>query len=127
MKEPDLAAALFEAFEKGDVAAARSLCTEDMVAYQNLGPAMDLDSLMQFSAAVSRVVQDFHYEDARRSATETGFVEEHNVCGKLPDGSDMKLAACVVADLRDGKVSHLREYVDTAAAKGLLLALASAS
>jgi ketosteroid isomerase-like protein len=31
--------------------------------------------------------------------------------------------ACVVADVEDGKIVQLREYVDTAAAAGLLAAL----
>ena len=43
--------------------------------------------------------------------------------GTLPDGSDLKLSACVVADIQDGKVSSLGEYFDTSAAAGLLQAL----
>ena len=50
-------------------------------------------------------------------------VEEHRVCGTLPDGSNLDLAACVVADVRDGRICALREYMDTAAAAGLVAAL----
>ena len=70
------------------------------------------------------MVKDFHYENAVRSATESGFVEEHQVCGTLPDGGELNLAVCVVAQLRDGKISVLREYFDSRAAAKLLAALA---
>ena len=75
--------------------------------------------------SVLAVVQDFRYEEAICVATETGFVEEHFVRGRLPDGSALELAACVVAEIEEGKVTELREYVDGNAAAGLLAALSS--
>ena len=84
---------------------------------------MDLDTLIGFSMAVLGVVENFRYEEAVRSATETGFVEEHVVRGTLPDGSEMNLAVCVVGEVVDGKIVRLREYVDSAAAQGLIKAL----
>ncbi len=127
MEHADLARALFEAFARNDANAVRNLCTQDMKASQNQGPAMDLDGLLAFSGAVQRVVQNFRYEAAIRSATDTGFVEEHKVRGSLPNGGELNLAVCVVADVQDGKVSSLREYVDSAAAAGLMNALTSDS
>ena len=124
MEHTELARALFAALAEGDANTVRDLCTKDMRASQNHGPPMTVDSLLAFTQAVHRVVDDFRYENARRSATETGFVEEHSVRGTLPDGSELKLAACVVADVVDGRISSLREYVDGAAAAGLLKALA---
>lgn len=123
MENTDLCKALFVAFENGDEEGVRALCAEDMQARQNNNPPMDLDSLLEFSRAVLRVVDDFRYEDARRSNTATGFVEEHSVRGVLPDGSNLDVAVCVVADVTDGKVSHLREYLDVSAASGLIKAL----
>ena len=84
---------------------------------------MDLDSVLGFASAVRGVVADFRYEDPLRSATTAGFVEEHRVRGSLPDGSVLDLAVCVVADIRDGMVSDLREYFDGVAAAGLVSAL----
>jgi ketosteroid isomerase-like protein len=123
MDNTQLAAALFKAFENGDAETARSLCSVDMQAFQNLNPPMDLDTLLEFSSAVKQIVPDFHYADISRSVTSTGFVEEHRVLGTLPDGTKLELAACVVAEVSEGRISRLREYVDTAAAVGLLKAL----
>jgi ketosteroid isomerase-like protein len=93
-----------------------------MQARQN-STLMTLDSLLQFSQAVLHVVKDFRYEDAVRSDTASGFVEEHSVRGELPDGSKLDLPVCVVGDVRDGKICSLREYLDTRAASGLIAAL----
>lgn len=119
----ELCEALFAAFETGDEERVRALCAPDMEARQNKNPPMDLDSLLEFSRAVRRVVKDFRYEDPRRSETATGFVEEHSVRGVLPDGGNLDLAVCVVADVEEGKVCRLREYLDVSAASGLIEAL----
>lgn len=123
MGNTEICAALFEAFASGDGERVRALSVPDLQASQNGGPSMDLESLLTFSDAVQRVVKHFRYEDARRSATATGFVEEHNVRGVLPDGSQLNLPVCVVGDVRDGRVSALREYLDFRAAAGLVAAL----
>ena len=119
-----VARALFAAFAAGDGGTIRSLCSADFRARQNNGQSMDLDSVLKFASAVLRVVADFRYEDPVRSSTASGFVEEHRVRGTLPDGSALDLAVCVVADVRDGKVTDLREYFDGVAAAGLVSALA---
>lgn len=123
MTNTEMAEALFAAFANGDAATARTLCSADLKAFQNLNPPMNLQTLLTFAMAVKQLVPDFHYANARRSSTATGFVEEHTVSGTLPDGSQLQIAACVVADVKDGKIITLREYVDTAAAQGLLKAL----
>jgi ketosteroid isomerase-like protein len=124
MNNINLCEALFDAFTKGDDESVRSLCAANFQAIQNNNPPMDLESLLGFSRAVLRVVHNFRYEETRRSATPSGFVEEHKVRGVLPDGSNLDLAACVVGDVRDGKICELREYLNTAAAAGLIAALA---
>ena len=126
MGNDELARALFAGLAGGDDEKVRALCSANMTATQNHGPVMSVDDLLQFNSAVQKVVNDFHYDEAVRTATEDGFVEEHKVCGTLPDGSKMSLAACVVGRVQDAKVTQLREYVDSARAAGLLKALARA-
>ncbi|WP_291205025.1 nuclear transport factor 2 family protein [Hyphomonas sp.] len=124
MDHGEIAKQLFAALARQDDAAVRRLCAPDMRVRQNNGRPMSLDTLLRFNAAVGRVVKDFRYEDAVRSATGTGFVEEHAVRGTLPDGKALDLAVCVVADVKDGRVTNVREYLDSAAAAGLSAALA---
>ena len=124
MNNVELAAALFSALETAAAEPVRNLCRADLAASQNGGPILNLESLLNLATAATGVVKGFRYENAVRSATEAGFVEEHDVCGTLPDGSELKLAVCVVADVRDGRISALREYFDSRAAAGLAAALA---
>jgi ketosteroid isomerase-like protein len=118
-----LSEALFAALATCDDEAVRKLCAPGFCASQNGGPAMNLDTLLGFNAAVHKVVRDFRYDRPVRSATETGFVEEHVVRGTLADGSRLDLQVCVVAEVSGGKVTAVREYVDNKAAEGLIRAL----
>jgi len=124
MDNAEIAKQLFAALAGQDEAAVRRLCAPDMRVRQNNGRPMSLETLLRFNSAVGRVVKDFRYEDAMRSATGTGFVEEHAVRGTLPDGKALDLAVCVVADVKDGRVTDVREYLDSAAAAGLSAELA---
>lgn len=123
MDSAKLSESLFAAFAACDDGAVHKLCASDFRASQNGGLAMDLDTLLGFNTAVHTAVRDFRYEKAVRSATATGFVEEHAVRGTLPDGSRLDLQVCVVAEVSGGKVTALREYFDSKAAEGLIRAL----
>ena len=123
MPNKDVAARLFQAFTEGDDQAARELLAEDFEGIQNGGPPMDRDTLLKFAAAFRSVVQGYRYENAVCSATLDGFVEEHEVRGTLPDGTEVNIPACVVAEVSDGRVTRLREYLDTAKAMAVLKAL----
>ncbi len=123
MQKLEICEALFRAFATGDEARIRELCHSDVRVQQNNNPPVDLDTIIGFSKAVNAIVTDFRYEEARRSETAEGFLEEHHVRGTLPDGSSLDLNVCVVADLRDGRISDLREYLDMSAATGLVAAM----
>ena len=123
MGHAGIAEAPFAALAGQDDARVRALCAPDVRVRQNNGAPMDLETLLGFNRAVHGVVKGFRYEDAVRSATATGFVEEHAVRGTLPDGARLDLAVCVVADIRDGRITDIREYFDTALAAGLVAAL----
>lgn len=124
MDNAEIAKQLFAALAGQDEAAVRPLCAPDMRVRQNNGRPMSLETLRRFNAAVGRVVTDFRHDDAVRSATATGFVEEHAVRGTVPDGKALELAVCIVASVKDGRVTDDREYPDSAASAGLAAALA---
>lgn len=113
----------FAALAAGDAATLRAVCNPNLQLTQNGGAAMDIDGLIGMSSAVRGVVAGFRYDNAQRVDTPDGFVEEHDVRGTLPDGTECSISACVVGQVEDGKVVVLREYFDTAAAAGLFKAL----
>lgn len=115
---------LFDALAAEDDAAVRALCAPRFSLHQNGGPAMDVALLLRFNRQVHAVVNEFRYEAVVCAATSSGFVEEHVVRGTLADGTTLQLFACVVGEITAGRVTLVREYVDTAAAAPLLAALA---
>jgi ketosteroid isomerase-like protein len=123
MDNAAIAQRLFAALAGHDDPAVRDLCSPDLRVRQNGGKPMGLEALLRFSGAVGRIVPDFHYADAVRAATDAGFVEEHAVRGTLPNGKALRLRVCVVAEVRDGKITDVREYFDSAAATDLVAAL----
>jgi len=87
---------------------------------------MNLATLLMFSAAVRSVVKNFRYENPIQSEMPTGFVEEHDVCGTLPDGTELRFSACVVGTVSESKIVQLREYFDSAAVASLAAHLGQA-
>lgn len=120
-----IARAMFDAFQSGDIDAARAVLADNFRGTQNGGPAMESAALLGFVGAVHAKVENFRYEEIVCAATETGFVEEHSVRGDLPGGDSIDLRLCVVGEVQNGKVTQLREYLDSAGAAGLAKALAS--
>ena len=72
MDNQQIAADLFSAFQTGDMDTVRQLCAPEFRARQNLNNEFDVETLIQFSQAVSAIVKDFRYEDIIRSATDSG-------------------------------------------------------
>ena len=68
MDNQQIAADLFTAFEIGDMDTVRRLCAPEFKARQNLNNEFDVETLIQFSQAVSAIVDDFRYEEIIRRA-----------------------------------------------------------
>ncbi len=118
-----IAADMFAALAANDAATVRRLCATDFILVQNGGAPMRLETLLRFNAAVHRVVPGFGYSQAVCTATASGFVEEHVAGGIMADGTALRLAVCVVADVAGGRVTEVREYFDSAVAAPLAAAL----
>ncbi len=116
----NLAARLFAATSSGDAETLRAICVEDFAMRQNGGPTVGFAELAGLGEAVRRVAPDFRYENAVRTDTGHGFVEEHDACGTLADGTTFRLAACVVATVSNGRITAAHEYFDSVEARELM-------
>jgi len=119
----ELARQLFDAFERADTEAVRALCAPGCQFSQNGAEPNSMDGLLAFSGAIARAVPDQHYDHIVTSETTDGFVEEHRFAGTLADGTAIRIPACVVATVVDGRITSLREYLDSRAATKLTAAL----
>lgn len=123
MLHEKIARQFFAAAEAGDTKKLREVCSAEMTAQQNNAPAMGLADLLHFTLAVKRAIPDFHYENCICSVTKSGFVEEHDIVGTLPDGKRLSMRLCIVADIVGGQIVSMREYADSYGARGLIKAV----
>ena len=123
MLHEKIARQFFAAAEAGDTKDLREVCAPDMTARQNNASAMGLTDLLHFTLAVKRAIPDFHYENCICSGTDSGFVEEHDIVGTLPDGNRLFMRLCVVAIIEGGQIVSMHEYADSYGARGLIKAV----
>jgi ketosteroid isomerase-like protein len=61
--------------------------------------------------ATLSAIAGFHYGDPRITATTNGFLLQASLRGKA-GGNDMDVPVCLVATVRDGKITQAEEYID---------------
>ena len=120
-----LAEQFFTATANADRELFQKICDKDFEGKQNDGPPMSANQLADYSALVLSRVNNFRYKNVVRASTETGFVEEHDVCCTFADGGELSLRVCVVADVQNNRIISVREYADSRAARKLIEALSS--
>lgn len=105
----------FAAISRGDIDAVRAIYAPDAVIWHNDEKAEQTpDRNLKVLGWVTRNIKDMRYEEVRRHATPTGFVEQHVLRGVAPNGAPLEIPACIVCEVRDGRITRLDEYLDSA-------------
>jgi len=60
-----------------------------------------------------------NYDIQSRVALPEGFLQTHILRGTLASGKTFALHACAIVTVKDGRITELKEYLDTAQARGL--------
>lgn len=112
----DVAERLFAAIEAGDVDAVAALYGPDTVVWHNTdGVEQAVADNLHTLAWLTKRCSDVRYTDVRRSATATGFVQQHVLRLTSPAGEALALPACIVATVDDdGRITRVDEYLDSA-------------
>jgi ketosteroid isomerase-like protein len=111
---------LFLAVEQHDYERIRALCAPEFAISQNGGQKRGVEAVIWWSEMLARSAPDAGYWNHERSGTADGFVEEHDFCATLPSGDRLNLRVCVVASVQAGRITELREYLDTGSIAPLL-------
>ena len=111
-----LAKRFFDAIEKGDIDAVRAIYAPDAVIWHNNdGLATSREDNLKVLTGFIKAVPTRHYIDRQVGAFDGGFVQQHLLKGKLANGKDLALACCIVCQVKDGRITRLDEYFDSAA------------
>lgn len=112
----DLATRFFDAIEAGNIATVRAIYAEDARIWHNIdGKETSREENLRTLEGFIGAVPTRRYTNQRLNAFESGFVEQHLLVGKLANGRDVSLAACIVCEVKDGRITRLDEYFDSAA------------
>ncbi|KRB41005.1 MAG: nuclear transport factor 2 family protein [Pseudomonadota bacterium] len=110
-----LAARLFDAIERGDVDGVADCYAPDLVVwhnFDNLDQSRE-DNLKTLAGMIERI-SERRYEQRRVDVFDGGFVQQHVLTGRRKDGVYVSMPGVLVGTLKDGKISRLNEYLDSA-------------
>jgi uncharacterized protein len=115
---------LFTAIQSGDIDTVDALYAPDAQVWHNIWHGRRAAQTREENLGVLRWVvenlKDLRYDDIRRSATDTGFVQQHLLRAVRPDGEPIEVPACIVGTCSDGQIIRIDEYVDSAQLASLL-------
>lgn len=64
-------------------------------------------------------LSNLNYDIQHRMAIQDGFLQLHILRGTLASGKPFALHACAICTVKDGRITDLKEYLDTGQAKPL--------
>jgi ketosteroid isomerase-like protein len=111
-----LAKRFFDAVEAGDVATVGEIYAPDAVIWHNTdGVAQSREDNLRTLDGLARFLVERRYAERRVGAFAGGFVHQHVLEGVRRDGARVALEACIVCQVKDGRITRLDEYFDSAA------------
>jgi ketosteroid isomerase-like protein len=112
----DVARRLIQAIVDGDVAAVADLYADDMIGWRSFDrKELGKKQMLRVIEYLVKNVRDVRYENMRVEPTPTGYVEQHVLHATAPDGTRVEAPACLVVQVRDGRIQRLDEYLDSVA------------
>jgi ketosteroid isomerase-like protein len=110
-----LAKRFFDSVEAGDIEALVACYAPGAKIWHNTDQQEQTpeDNRRTLAGMVTRI-SDRLYDDRRINVFPGGFVQQHILRGtRVQDGERLSLPACVICQVKDGKVTRLDEYFDS--------------
>lgn len=105
----------FAAIEAGDIDTVRAMYTPDAVIWHNDDLIeQNVEDNLKILKALHRTVSGLRYEVVRRAELPDGVIQQHVLHGVLPNGKPVTLHAAMYLRVRDGRISRIDEYLDSA-------------
>lgn len=116
--EPALAAGkrLFETVETDDLERLHTIFAPGAMVWHNTDEALiDIPTTIENLKKIRESASEFRYEDIRRKPTPDGFVQQHTLIVKLPDGRAIRDVCCCICTVEDERITRMDAYHDSAA------------
>jgi len=111
----DVAERLFAAIQAGDTATVSEIYNPDVKVWHNNDQVTQgRDDNLRVIGWLAKNIPDLRYEEIRRQALPSGFVQQHVLRGTAPNGKLLEVPACIICEVVDGHVTRLDEYLDSA-------------
>ena len=105
----------------GDVDGVAALYHDDARIWRNFdGRELGKDQMLKVIRFLATEVRGLDYQDVRLHVVPTGFVQQHVLVGTSAKGVAVRAPACLVAEVVDGRIRRLDEYLDSGALAPLL-------
>ena len=115
-----LATRFVGAIQSGDVEAVRACYAPDAkIWHNNDGIEQTVDQNLRVLKWMIRTLPERNYRVLRLEALSDGFLQQHVLEAKLPDGRTWTLDACVICRVANGVITRLDEYLDSAQTNAL--------
>lgn len=111
-----LAKRFFDGIEKGDINILHEVYDDKVEIWHNTDNLIQSkqDNVATLTGMVQRIPKRA-YTQRRLDAFPGGFVQQHVLEGTRKDGKQVSLSACIVCRVKNGKITRLDEYFDSAA------------
>ncbi len=112
-----LAKRFFDCIERGDVDGLIACYAADAEIWHNTdGQVQGPEENRATLTGLVRYFADRFYDERRLDVFADGFVQQHVLrATRVRDGAKVALAACIVCRVKDGRITRLDEYFDSAA------------
>ena len=113
-----LAERFVAAIETGDIETLKAACyAPDAEVWHNFDQInQTVDQNLKVLGWMAKVLPQRRYDILRRVAIPGGYLQQHVLRGKRPNGDDFAMPACLVVMVKDGRITRLEEYLDPAQA-----------
>jgi ketosteroid isomerase-like protein len=109
-----LARQLTQRILAGDVDGVGALYHDELVAWRSHDRrALVRKQALRVVEILARQLRDLRYEDVRIQPTAVGFVQQHVMRCVAPSGEPVEVHVCLVAEVRDGRIARIDEYMDS--------------
>jgi uncharacterized protein len=111
----ELVAGFFTALEAGDIETLRAIYAPDALIWHNDDLLeQTVEDNLKVLQGLHRAVTGLRYDVVRRAAVADGVLQQHVLRGTLKNGAAVELHAAMYLQVRDGHITRIEEYLDSA-------------